>query len=207
MREIYTDIPIASKAERSFPAKEILWGSQEGGQNRFPTPEEAWGRKNSGNPVPLQKFGNAVADAQERVWIVDDYLLKPDRGNPTERVEQILDWLPLSLAASDIRLLTRPTQGISEVELKKFQQRAQAINNHPARRGKLCSISVKLHLSERSCGFIHDRFAIVDDELWHFGGTVGGLHPQVSAASRGWRAEDHGAIDFFEKIWNLGAQK
>ena len=207
MKGFAPDLSIAPKVERPFPAKEILWGSQEGGQNRFPTPDEAWGRKNSGNPVPLQKFGNAVADAQERVWVVDDYLLKPDSGNLTIRIEQILDWLPLSLAASDIRLLTRQTQGISEIELKKFQQRAQAINNHPAKRGKLCSIRVKLHLSDRSCGFIHDRFTIVDDELWHFGGTVGGLHPQVSAASRGWRAADHGAIDFFERIWNLGEQK
>lgn len=207
MKEFAPSISISPKVERPFPEKKILWGSQEGGQTRFPALGEAWGRKNSGNPAPLMEFGDAVAGAQERVWIVDDYLLKPDSGSLTKRIEQILNWLPLSLAASDIRLLTRQTQGISEIELKKFQQRAREINNHPSRRGKLCGIKIKFHLSTRSCGFIHDRFAIIDDELWHFGGTVGGLHAQVSAASRGWRAAEHDAIEFFEEIWNLGERK
>lgn len=207
MKGIAPSIFIAQKAERPFPAKEILWGCQEGWQNRFPTAHEAWGRKKSDNPVPLQQFGNAVADAQERVWIVDDYLLSPDSGDPTERIEKILAWLPISLAASDIRFLTRRTQEVDESVLKKFQQRAQEINNHPARRRKLCSIEIKLHLSDRNCDFIHDRFAIVDDELWHFGATVGGFHARVSAASRGWRATDHGAISFFEEIWTAGERK
>lgn len=207
MKGFAPGILITPKAERPFPAKEILWGSQGGGQNHFPTLGEAWVRKNSDNPVHLKEFCNAVADAQERVWIVDDYLLKPKSASLTKRIEQILGWLPLSLAASDIRLLTRQTEGIAEIELKKFQEHAQSINNHAIRREKLCSIQIKLHLSDRSCDFIHDRFAIIDDELWHFGGTVGGLHAHVSAASRGWRAADHGAIKFFEDIWNLGARK
>lgn len=207
MKRFALGISIAPKAERPFPAREILWGSQEGGENSFPTLDEARSRKYSGNPAPLQKFGNAVADAQERVWIVDDYLLIPDSGSPAERIEQILTWLPLWLAASDIRFLTRRTLGVDESVLKKFQQRAQEINNYPARRGKLCSIEIKRHLSDRNCDFIHDRFAIVDDELWHFGATVGGFHAKVSAASRGWRAADHGAIAFFEEIWNAGERK
>ena len=32
--------------------------------------------------------------------------------------------------------------------------------------------------------YVHDRFAIIDSELLHFGSTVGGLHPDVSAATR-----------------------
>lgn len=207
MKAFTPGISIPPKVERPFPTKKILWGSQEGGQTRFPALGEAWDRKNSRNPTPLKEFGDAVSDAQERIWIVDDYLLKPDNGNITNRIEQILGWLPLSLAANDIRLLTRQTKGVSDIELKQFQQRTKEINNHPSRRGKLCSIKIKLHLSDRSCGFIHDRFAIIDDELWHFGGTIGGLHAQVSAASRGWRAADHGAIEFFEEIWNLGELK
>ncbi len=200
-------ISIAPKAERPFPAKEILWSGLESWQSYFPNSSEAWGRKQSNNPVPLHAFCKAVSEAQERVWIVDDYLLKLDNGSPIERIDQMLEWLPLWLAASDIRFLTRRTQEVDESMLKKFHQRAQEINNHPARRGKLCSIEIKLHLSERNCNFIHDRFAIVDDELWHFGATVGGFHASVSAASRGWRAADHGAIDFFKEIWNLGVRK
>ncbi|MBP3819166.1 MAG: hypothetical protein J6H31_12790 [Butyrivibrio sp.] len=37
---------------------------------------------------------------------------------------------------------------------------------------------------------IHDRFAVLDDEIWHFGGTVGGINPQLTAYSRGWRDLD-----------------
>ncbi len=202
-----TPISIAPKVERPFPPKEILWGSQDGGQNLFPTPDEARGRKYSGNPLPLQKFGKAVSDAQERVWIIDEYLLMPDSKNPAERIEQILEWLHFQLAASDIRLLTKPHKEIEEHELRKFQQRAQEINNYPARRGKECRIEVRMHLTHRNCNFIHDRFAIIDDELWHFGGTAGGFQASVSAASRGWRAADHGAIGFFEEIWNAGERK
>ena len=208
MKGFALGIAIAPKAERPFPAREILWGSQEGGQNRFPTSTAAWERKYSSDPVPLQKFGKAVADAQERVWIVDEYLLMPDKGkgSPADRVDKILTWLPLSLAASDIRLLTKRHQEVGKDDLKKFQQRARAISNHEARREKECRIEIRMHLT-RECDFIHDRFAIVDDELWHFGGTTGGFHAAVSAASRGWRAADHGAIEFFEEIWNVEVRK
>ncbi|NWO07091.1 MAG: hypothetical protein HLX50_15770 [Alteromonadaceae bacterium] len=206
MKSFSPNIPIAPTAERPFPAKEIIWGSQQGGQACFPTSTAAYERKNSPDPVPLQKFGKAVANAQERVWIVDEYLLVPDRGDPVRRIEQILEWLPLSFAASDVRLLTKPHQEITEDDLERFQQHAQEINNYATRRKKECSIEVRTHL-KRDCDFIHDRFAIIDDELWHFGATVGGFHSRVSAASRGWRAADHGAIKFFEEIWKAGVGK
>ncbi len=208
MKKLALDIVIAPKAERPFPAREILWGSQEGGQNRFPSSTAAWERKYSSEPLPLQKFSRAVADAQDRVWIVDKYLLMPEegKGRPADRVDKILTWLPLWLAASDIRLLTKRHQEVGEDDLKKFQRRAREISNHEARREKECRIEVRMHLRQ-DCDFIHDRFAIVDDELWHFGGTAGGFHADVSAASRGWRAADHGAIDFFEEIWNAGERK
>jgi hypothetical protein len=209
MKKLVPNIAIAPKAERPFPAKEILWCSQEGGQNRFPTSTAARGRKYSSHPAPLQKFSRAVADAQDRVWIVDKYLLMPekDKGSPVDRVDTLLKWLPLQLAASDIRLLTKQHQEIGEDDLNKLRQRAREISNYETRRGKECRIEVRMHLNHRGCDFIHDRFAIVDDELWHFGGTAGGFHADVSAATRGWRAADHGAIDFFEEIWNAGERK
>jgi hypothetical protein len=48
---------------------------------------------------------------------------------------------------------------------------------------------------------VHDRFAIVDDELWHFGATVGGAHRSVNAFSRGWDAKTTRASEFFEEAW------
>lgn len=209
MKGFALDIAIAPKAKRPFPAKEILWGSQDGGQNRFPTSAAAWERKYSFDSIPLQKFAKEVADAQDRIWIVDEYLLRPEKGkgSPADRVDKILMWLPLWLAASDVRLLTKQHQEVGEDDLKKFQQRAQAISNHESRRGKECRIEVRMHLTHPRCNFIHDRFAIIDDELWHFGGTAGGFQSSVSATSRGWSAADHGAIEFFEEIWNAGERK
>lgn len=36
----------------------------------------------------------------------------------------------------------------------------------------------------------HDRFAIMDHEIWHCGAAVGGMHGELSALSRGWRDEN-----------------
>jgi hypothetical protein len=49
--------------------------------------------------------------------------------------------------------------------------------------------------------FLHDRFAAIDNELWHFGSTVGGLHNSLTAYSRGWDAKDHNFIDLFNLAW------
>ena len=35
-------------------------------------------------------------------------------------------------------------------------------------------------------GRFHDRYALIDQELWHFGSTVGGGYPLLSSVSRGW---------------------
>ncbi|CAB3755441.1 hypothetical protein LMG29542_02595 [Paraburkholderia humisilvae] len=48
---------------------------------------------------------------------------------------------------------------------------------------------------------LHDRFAIVDDELWHFGATVGGCHPSINAFSRGWSATETRAEAYFFHLW------
>ena len=34
---------------------------------------------------------------------------------------------------------------------------------------------------------IHDRFAIMDEEIWHCGAAVGGMHGALNAVSRGWK--------------------
>jgi len=196
---------LAPKVERSLPDKQIFWGAQNGGQIFFPTVKDAYARKHDSDPTPLQEFCRAVSNAQERIWVVDEYLLMPDNGKgvPSKRIDQILAWLPLSLIASDVRLLIKQHQEVEDKDLKRFQQRAQEINDRRVRHSKNCCIDVRTHLTKK-CDFIHDRFAIIDDELWHFGGTVGGFHSAVSAASRGWSAKDHGASIFFEAIWNAG---
>jgi hypothetical protein len=48
---------------------------------------------------------------------------------------------------------------------------------------------------------VHDRFALVDDDLWHFGSTVGGGYHQLSAASRGWYERAPELSRVFENLW------
>ncbi|WP_208596192.1 hypothetical protein [Vreelandella aquamarina] len=140
-------------------------------------------------------------NAVERVWVVDEYFLMPDQGKPDDRILMILDWLHPGLVASDIRILTKAHDEINEEMLQLFQLREREINQLQARRPKQCSIQVNTRLKV-GFDFIHDRFAILDDELWHFGATVGGFHASVNAASRGWCAIDSGAIEFFEMAWD-----
>ncbi|WP_413437135.1 hypothetical protein ACFDAU_11990 [Sulfuriferula sp. GW1] len=210
-------LQIATQPQRPLPDKEILWGSQDGGCNRFPEKDAISERRYSDNPMPLLAFGRAVSEALDRVWIVDEYLLMPDekKGDSVEqvkhrvlrRIEKIVEWMQPELVASDIRFLTKHHAEVFEAgALERLQERAQEINARSARRPMKCTIEVRTHLTQKF-NYIHDRFAIIDDELWHFGGTAGGFHASVSAASRGWRATDHGAIQFFEMAWNAGEQK
>lgn len=46
--------------------------------------------------------------------------------------------------------------------------------------------------------WIHDRFAIMDQEIWHFGAAVGGMHGSLSALSRGWKDEGNALRDYFD---------
>lgn len=179
-----------------------MWGGESGGSHFFPREMETIRtRRRSSNPKPLEAFRIAVVNAVERVWVVDEYFLMPDQGKPDDRILMILDWLQPGLVASDIRILTKAHDEINEEMLQLFQLREREINQLQARRPKQCSIQVNTRLKV-GFDFIHDRFAILDDELWHFGATVGGFHASVNAASRGWCAIDSGAIEFFEMAWD-----
>lgn len=207
-------IKIAPPTKKPFPETKIFWGDQDGGCERFPRNKSTiTERIFSENPKHLKLFSDAVASAVDRVWIIDEYFLMPDmKSNLPDyvkqekihnRVDVILAWIAVDTNVNDVRILTKDHKEIDDEIFKKFEIREREINDRSMRRSIKCSIKVKTHLTERF-NFVHDRFAIVDDELWHFGGTVGCFHSKVSAASRGWRASDHGAIDFFEMAWDAG---
>lgn len=202
MSRFGSGLKLPTKPPRRTLKAEILWGDENGGSYHFPKDMATISsRMYSFDPSPLEPFRKAVISAVERVWIVDEYFLVSDREkNSDKRITKILDWLHVDLIASDIRILTKQHDEITEKTLQRFQTREQEINHHQARRAKVCSIQINTRLT-RSFNYIHDRFAIVDDELWHFGATVGGFHASVNAASRGWDAVEMGAIEFFELAW------
>lgn len=47
---------------------------------------------------------------------------------------------------------------------------------------------------------IHDRFALLDDEIWHFGWTVCGVGHTLNAYSRGWTDRNGKFKEYLDKI-------
>jgi hypothetical protein len=214
MNRFGSPVTLPSAGGRPIPEKQIIWCSETGGSSRFPAGmEDIVQRKYAVDPVPLVAFGEAVAAALDRIWIVDEYIFMPEgsrekqtRDGIRKRIDRMLAWMPLTIEASDIRILTKTHKEITESELAPLRQREADINRQSSHRDRECSIQVRDHLST-TFNYTHDRFAIVDDELWHFGGTVGGFLTSVSATSRGWSAAEHGAIQFFELAWSIGTGK
>lgn len=194
---------ITSSSESKIELQtKIIWGDENGGSDCFPDMTSISYRKGMKEPRPFDIFGKAVGNAKKRIWIIDAYFLIPDDGPDwSARIMNILEWFPPRLEASDIRILTSEQREIDDEMLGLFQIKANDINYYHARRPIQCTIEVCTRLG-RKFDFIHDRFAIIDDELWHFGATVGGFHSSVNAASRGWNAETVGAIKFFEMAWD-----
>jgi phosphatidylserine/phosphatidylglycerophosphate/cardiolipin synthase-like enzyme len=213
MKSFGPEIKAGGKTERPFPDKTILWATQDGDSNCFPKMTAIAARKFAVQPSPLATFGEAVSQAQERVWVIDQYFLKPekDKGCRQDRIKQILDWMPESnFAASDIKLLTKShnTNGNKEADIdlaQQFREHGEKISKSRSKGAPQCVIEVRFTLTQ-NFDYVHDRFAIIDDELWHFGATVGGFYSLVSAATRGWRASDHGAEEFFKLAWEAKPQ-
>lgn len=153
----------------------------------------------------LPMFREQVRRAFDRVLIVDTYLLCG--GEAAE--DEILSWFPNDFEANDVRIGCGGMRPGREERLfrARLTDCTAAIN---ARRtgtgGQAAAIQLKLTLDPGRYPFVHDRFAVVDDELWHFGATVGGLHHGVNAATRGWSATAVGAVRFFGEVWRQPAQ-
>lgn len=181
---------------------------------RFPDPHAIGARRSDRNPAPLRAFLAAVQNAVIRVLVLDPYLFKPEdapedaRSAPTaedrlrRRLDGILEWFPeRRFAATDVRLLAgQVSRDASRRIFAELSARAARINGSNRSRRKQLELLAKATL-DGGYPHLHDRFAVVDDELWHFGSTVGGFHRGLTAASRGWPAQATRAVDFFEEVW------
>lgn len=50
------------------------------------------------------------------------------------------------------------------------------------------------------CNHIHDRFALVDGKVWHFGAKVCGMHSGLTALSGPWKDVDHKMESLMEEL-------
>ena len=202
------EVGTATKSE--VPSHEILWASAFGyGENasscdlkRVPSLAAVKARLSAKPAEPLGAFVNAACMAQERIFVLDSYLFRAgDERELESRIARILQWLPLESNVKDVKLLTA---GLNAVQRKTVedavQGRVEQINRRNQQRPYQLVADISWNL-ETNFDFVHDRFAIIDNELWHFGATIGGLHAKVSAATRGWKADEHDAVRFFNEAW------
>lgn len=47
---------------------------------------------------------------------------------------------------------------------------------------------------------VHDRFALIDKEIWHFGAAIGAMHRSLNAFSGPWEDKDDEMKGFFHKL-------
>lgn len=204
-------INAAAPITRPFPEPKILWPTSrgygdDGGSDSsvFPSLTAIKARRAARPPEALGAFVETTSMAQDRILILDDFLFKAQEGQSQQsRYDQVLTWLPNGLVANDIRFLTNAHEDrvVQDEIQEQFNARIAAINQSEPRRAGKAKIEIRFSLGSRF-PYVHDRFAIVDNELWHFGATVGGLHSLVSAATRGWDAEALDAERFFNDAWN-----
>jgi hypothetical protein len=202
-------LDVSAPVKRPLPARAILWptmagygSSASGGSDatRFPQLTAIKARSGAANPEPLAEFKRAAGGAQDRVLVMDGYLFKPTETRLLrDRIARILEWFPPDLAASDVRLLTGSCEDETDITAQ-FNDIANDINSLRPRGAPQLQMQIQFTLGNQF-PYVHDRYAVIDNELWHFGATVGGLHEQVNAATRGWDVDDHDALAFFELAW------
>ena len=155
---------------------------------RFPERSDQGRRRDRRNSVGATAFISALQTARS-LRIVDPKFDAPDGAEPLERALSRSSIL-------NVRLLTGSCPGAVQWCIRVRRQLGH-------RGGRVApDVEWKTSLAVAPVLNVHDRFAIVDDELWHFGATVGGAHRSVNAFSRGWDASTTRAAEFFDEAWH-----
>ena len=198
-RTVRDEIPI-----RQFPQPSdephLLWPSIKYEQrveshdvSRFPSRENVQGRYTADVKVlKLVAFETAVMVAELCILVLDPHF--------DETGVNVLG-PPLSLSqALDIRLLTGRGD-IEREERDRLQRGLTQYRNLNRVDARQVEVRWRATLDRHSFPFLHDRFAIVDEGLWHFGSTVGGGHRGLTAVSGPWPAAGTRATEFFDECW------
>lgn len=198
------DVAEGEPASPSVSGPQIIWptmllgerGYEEGDARRFPDNDEYHARRKLGiGGAMSMEFRSAVRRARNRIWVLDDYLFANEKS-----VQRLIDVL-FETAATDIKLATSEKSGAKEWALF-----LKALEPDFRRRNPATRIQVSLNLRKmelRDMVDVHDRFAVIDDVLWHCGATIGGLHDFINAITFGWSVRETKAAEFFDRLWTL----
>ena len=97
----------------------------------------------------------------------------------------------------------RVLSDISRRRRKELRKELTDTCNSDRLDGRRVEVQWSSTLDKNSFPFLHDRFAILDGALWHFGSTVGGGHPGLTAVSGPWPAIETRAVAFFDECWRV----
>jgi hypothetical protein len=143
-------------------------------------------------------FEIAIKLATKRIWIFDQYFMDYDPNKDLYSVEpcDFYEYL-FCTCSTEILVICSGTEGAKDQREKLRKKFAEYRSN-----GLLfVGFNFEARFIESYHPPCHDRFAIVDNELWHFGANVAGTHNGVNCFSRGWSASEHGAIRLFQEYW------
>jgi len=208
-----TVIPATGPVPNQPAEKAIYWPSAEfsaihGSWRRrdqlvFPSEEAITTRRREAHSTPPRMYDetlcstcfiDAARRAQVRIWILDPKFSTDD--------EVILETIVVKADAADIRVLSETHDERERERIAGVSEMLEQIaNDRRQRPPKQVTVRWLPRLRKDDYPFLHDRFAILDDELWHFGATVGGGHKSLNAFTRGWNARETFAIRFFEDLW------
>jgi hypothetical protein len=140
-------------------------------------------------------FRDAVRIARHRVWLLDEQLLRDDQS--TERLCELFH----ETGASDLRVVTASREGAHD-RARRLKDFGQGLRRRTS--GTPPQIKIYLNFNKSSkAPDVHDRFAVIDDVLWHCGATVAGLHNAINAMSFGWCARQTRAEEFFLRLCSI----
>lgn len=138
-------------------------------------------------------FQDAVHFARNRIWLLDQQLLRDDES------VRLLVRLFEDTSATDIRIVTASREGAAG-RVKWLKDLENELQDRKPDRPPQIKLLLNLNQAPGEAPKIHDRFAVIDDVLWHCGATIGGLHHAINAMTFGWSAYTTHAISFFNQL-------
>lgn len=183
----------------------IFWPTSKNGKaidsSNFPALPYVRQKHQAGiNALMSPTFFEATKVAENIIWILDHYILDEDENY--ERKMEYLENILRSSAANEVKFIV-PKKDATRRSAETLLKVASNIRQKNDIRTSL-NLEVRYYNSSKKSPselMPHDRFAIIDKELWHFGATVAGLHNSLNAVTRGWSAELRMAKQFFDSVW------
>ena len=188
------DISISHPSEEDETLKTIVFGSSR--ESYYPNTKQATDllscpnlrdikdryREGEKNALVLDSFTRTLRNASDKIWILDTYLHKNFSKNDV--FESILKSIFINKAIIDVRFYLKSKT--NEEDIKEIVKFYNDLIREDRSNSRATTIALKFY---DNLNYVHDRFAIVDDYLWHFGSDVGASLPSLHATSYGWNAE------------------